>query len=132
MYFCINQNEKTMKKIYISGPITGNTNAEANFQSAEAFLRAKGFDPINPMKLSHDHSQKWEDFMKEDIKSLMDADAIYMLRSSDKSEGAQLELFIAVKLKMPVFHEEYPWCLDKVTPATPESIIEVFDEVPQY
>ncbi len=121
-----------MKRIYISGPITGNSNAQADFDSAETFLRAKGFDPINPMKLDHSQATEWEDYMKTDIKALMEADAIYMLRKSEQSAGAKLEMFIAVNLKMAIFHEEYPWCLDKVTPAAPAEIIESFESVPQY
>lgn len=120
-----------MKKIYISGPITGNASAFAMFESAEAFLRSKGFEPINPMKLDHSKSEEWQDYMRVDIKALMDADAIYMLRNSDYSQGAIIERNLAVALKMPVFNEDYPWCLDKFTSEEP-SIMESFANVPQH
>lgn len=119
-----------MKKIYISGPISGHSNAKANFDSAEAFLKAKGFETINPMSLDHSKASEWENYMRTDIKALMDADAIYMLRRSEKSDGAQLELLIAIKMKMPVFHEEYPWCLDKFVPE--QRIEETIERAAQY
>lgn len=103
-----------MKKIYISGQITGIENqATAIFEAAETFLRAKGFDPVNPMKLPHNHDQRWESFMKEDLIELMKCDCIYMLSNFSKSDGAKLELHNATWLKMAVFHEEYNWMLDK-------------------
>lgn len=103
-----------MKTIYISGAITGNANAEAHFESAESFLKAKGYNPINPMKLEHFNAKSWEDYMRTDIKALMDADAIYMLRGSERSPGSQIEKGLAAQLKISIFHEEYPWCLDKL------------------
>lgn len=125
------QNSSAVKKIYISGPITGNPHAATMFDAAEHFLRAKGFEPINPMKLAHNHSRTWEDYMREDIKALMDADAIYMLKNSEKSNGAMLERNLAVSLKIAVFHEEYPWCLDKYTSEEP-TLMESFANVPQH
>lgn len=104
--------KKKMKRIYISGAITGSTQASAQFESAEMFLKSKGFDPINPMKLDHSKSEKWEDYMRVDIKSLMDADGIYMLRGHERSQGAQIEKHLCLSLKMPIFFEEYPWYLD--------------------
>ena len=102
-----------MKKIYISGQITGiESHAPALFEAAESFLRSKGYNPINPMKLPHNHGRKWEDFMKEDLKALMDCDAVYMMSNYTKSDGAKLELHNAIWLKMAVFHEEYSFVLD--------------------
>lgn len=102
-----------MKRIYISGQITGiEQQASAIFSAAETFLREKGFEPVNPMKLNHANAEKWEDFMRVDIKHLVDCDAIYMLSNHSKSSGAKLELHIATHLKMTVFHEEYAFYLD--------------------
>lgn len=102
-----------MKKIYISGQITGNPNAFALFESAESFLKSKGFDVVNPMKLKHKENAEWIDFMREDIKAMMDCDAIYMLSNHEKSRGAMVERGVFLALGLPIFYEDYKWTLDK-------------------
>lgn len=114
------------KKIYISGQITGiESSAGAIFESAESFLRAKGYEPVNPMKLDHELAESWEDYMRNGIKALMDCDAIYMLSNHTKSEGAKIEMYIALSLKMAIFHEDYKWMLD-------QKVVEVEVEVIDY
>jgi nucleoside 2-deoxyribosyltransferase len=118
-------------KIYISGQITGIENqASAIFEAAESFLRAKGFEPTNPMKLDHNHDQNWESFMRVDIAALMQCDGIYMLDNHTKSAGAKLELHIATHLKMFVFHEDYAFVLDKYQDK--KSQIDDFSHIGQY
>ena len=105
-------------KIYISGQITGiESNAPALFESAESFLKAKGFQVVNPTKIEHNHDLTWASYMRNDIKALMECDGIYMLDNHTKSDGAKLELYIATNLKMTVFHECYSFMLDKYSQA---------------
>lgn len=103
---------KNKKKIYISGCITGNKNAFTEFDGAEHFLKAKGFEVINPMKLDHKENSTWEDFMRADIAELMKCDAIYVLNGWEVSRGATIERDLCLKLNIPVFFEQYKFRLD--------------------
>jgi len=84
-------------KIYISGAITGNDNAEKEFTKAEERLRIMGHTPVNPFKIKA-KGTSWADYMKADIKELLKCDAIYMLEGWKKSKGARLENSIAEQL----------------------------------
>jgi hypothetical protein len=87
------------KKVYISGKITGiETEAETLFQKAEDQLVKLGFEPVNPMKLNHQHDLSWHSYMKEDIKALCDCDAICMLKNWKDSKGAIIEHMLAIQL----------------------------------
>lgn len=100
-----------MKKIYISGKITGlsQTEAFANFERAEIQLHAFGFEAINPMKkVSEQEGKSWKEYMLEDIAILWDCDAIYMLCNWKDSKGAKIERAIAENLGMPVLLESQP------------------------
>ena len=48
----------------------------------------------------------WVEYMKQDIKSMMAADCIYMLKGYRESKGARLELFLAKTLKYEIIYEE--------------------------
>ena len=91
-------------KIYISGPMTGkpDLNREA-FERAAMALRGKGYEVINP----HDIEQpviSWAACMRQDIKALMDADAIAMLTGWEDSNGARIEFHLAHKLGMKIVY----------------------------
>lgn len=99
-------------KIYISGPITGKEDtAEQRFEEAEKYCLEKGFEPVNPMKLNHsNHDQSWESFMKEDLKAMMECEAIYLIEGWSNSKGALEEKRLAQKLGLKIY---YYWNLDK-------------------
>jgi nucleoside 2-deoxyribosyltransferase len=88
-------------KVYISGPISGidGLNKKA-FEEAKAYLLAIGHEPTSPhdICLGKDQSESWVAFMREDIKALMDCDAIYMLAGWSHSRGAAIEYSIAERL----------------------------------
>ena len=93
------------QKIYLSGKISGLPLCEAikNFESAENQL--KEFATIvNPMRLKHDHDKSWESYMKEDIKALLDCDAIAMLPNYENSKGALIELNLAKSLGFEIIY----------------------------
>lgn len=93
------------QKIYLSGKISGLPICEAikNFESAENQL--KGFATIvNPMRLKHDHDKSWESYMKEDIKALLDCDAIAMLPNFNESKGSLIELNLAKSLGFEIIY----------------------------
>jgi hypothetical protein len=96
-------------KIYISGKISGmEAQASTLFTNAEKMLKAKGFEPVNPMKLPHQHGKTWECFMREDIAALLQCQAIYMLHNWQQSKGAVLEYILAMHLDMDVQFQILP------------------------
>ena len=95
-----------MSKTYISGKITGiERDAEMLFESAEIYLIQIGHNPVNPMKLNHEHDKSWHSYMREDIKALCDCDCIYMLSNWIDSKGAIIEHTIAMYLGLKVIYQ---------------------------
>jgi predicted outer membrane lipoprotein len=104
------------KRIYISGKISGIEEVAGEFFSeAERYLLSLGFGVINPMKLEHNHDKKWESYMREDIKGLMECDAIYMLSNWEVSRGAKIEHHLATVLGMDILYQDYPPSEMKIT-----------------
>lgn len=68
-------------KIYISGKISGiEQEAKTLFDCAEIALKLKGYEPINPMIIKHDHDLSWESYMKADLKALLTATQFICLK----------------------------------------------------
>jgi hypothetical protein len=87
-----------MNKIYIMGAITGREEmASILFETAEEELRALGYEPINPMKLNHDHDKKWASYMKVCIPELLKCDKVAVIVNQEllNSKGAVIEAFLA-------------------------------------
>jgi hypothetical protein len=93
-------------KIYISGSITNNENYIKQFGDAEFNLIQQGHEVVNPVNLSHDHNKSWSAYMKEDIKAMMDCDAIYMLKGWHHSRGAVIEKNLAYVVGMKVINDK--------------------------
>ena len=92
-----------MKKIYVSGPMTGlPENNFPAFHAATAMLRERGHTVFNPAEVGEIPGMTWEFYMRKDIKMLCEADAIYLLPGWEKSKGAHLELHIAHRIGMDV------------------------------
>jgi len=93
-----------MKKIYISGPVTGMPNENRHaFEAAAVRLNQLGFDPIIP----HHHVSPWdtwEESMRSRIRVMMDADAVFTLDGCDRSNGARVEIDLAGNIGIPVFN----------------------------
>lgn len=96
-----------MEKIYISGKITGLPYEEAfkMFEDAEHKLQAQLFEVINPMKLEHNHDKSWESYMKEDLKTMLDCDSVYLLKNYKESLGAMIEYDLALILNLNIIFE---------------------------
>lgn len=100
-----------MKTIYLSGKMTGLEKEvyEKNFQQAELFYRACGYDVVNPCHISAEvlknkPNADYEDFMKADLKALADCSHIAMLEGWETSCGAKRELKEARKLGLVVVY----------------------------
>lgn len=93
-------------KVYISGPMTGlpDFNFPA-FDDAACRLRHLGIEVVSPAELCVDTTKPWQECMREDIKALVDCDAVLVLPGWDKSRGASLEVFIATQLGLRVIND---------------------------
>jgi hypothetical protein len=102
--------------IYISGPMTGypDLNFPA-FHYAAAELRGKGFEVISPAEIElpqypkgyvpkdeADRKAMWRAFMKADIAEMMKTDTVAVLPGWEKSEGATIEVDLALVLGMDI------------------------------
>jgi hypothetical protein len=84
-------------KVYISGPITGikNLNKEL-FDLCEKVLVDNYHIALNPLKaVPFKDNKTYGQYMREDLKNLLECDAIIMLSDWRKSKGATLELKVA-------------------------------------
>ena len=99
-----------IKKIYISGKITGLPVQEAiaKFRSAAEKIRRFGFEPVSPFDNGLPLEADWAEHIGKDISLLLRCDAIYLLDDYEKSEGARIELCIALHRRMPVFMNVRP------------------------
>lgn len=90
-----------MSKIYISGPITGmpDLNRKA-FSAMAAKIRDAGHIPVNPHEVCAHLSETatWADYMRLDIKAMMDCDAVAFLPGWWESRGACVEERLAIDL----------------------------------
>ncbi|MEY4376246.1 MAG: hypothetical protein RJB26_796 [Pseudomonadota bacterium] len=92
-----------MKRVYLSGPMTGI--AENNFPAFHewaARLRADGFDVVSPAELPE--GDTWEACLRKDMRELPTCDAIALMPGWERSKGAHLELHVAHRLGMEVMH----------------------------
>lgn len=89
-------------RIYVSGPMSGFTTKEYTkaFGDAAKRLRKGGHTVVNPAELDKKGPPltSWADYLRRDIKVLVDCDAIRLLDGWENSEGAKLEAHIAEKL----------------------------------
>ncbi len=91
-----------MKRIYLSGPMTGLPGL--NFPAFAAMtnnLRTGGHTVTNPAEINPDGGT-WTDCMRRDIAALMECDTVARLPGWHTSKGARLEVLIAERLGMTV------------------------------
>lgn len=95
------------KKCYIAGKI-GELALEVYtemFEKAEVEVRKLGFVPVSPLKLPHNHNKSWNEYMKEDLKALLDCGYLYTLRNWRLSPGACIEVELATKVGINIIHQ---------------------------
>lgn len=106
-----------LKKVYISGPMTGLENLNFDkFEEAEEKLKKFNFEIFNPHKLSEFKTEEfkelikdqkshivWEHYMKVDIQIMLrECEFLVVLPGWEHSRGATMEIFIAKSLGMIV------------------------------
>ena len=93
-------------KIYIAGKITGLPIevAYAAFEKTEQHLKDEGHEPVNPMKLQHNHGRTWAEYMRECFNALRECEAIYMMPGYINSIGACAEHEVARSLRLKVIY----------------------------
>lgn len=93
-------------KVYISGPITGVSNAREIFAEAQEKLEAKGYEVVNPFDVGDDLPQDtdWADFMIADLKALKECQGIYFLPRWQMSPGANIEKIFALRIGLTEVH----------------------------
>ncbi len=92
-----------MKRIYISGPMTGmpDLNFPA-FHAEAARLTALGYDVVNPAELNPEPEKGWHECMRRDLSELLTCDALALMDGWQKSAGAHLEMHVAHRVGMEI------------------------------
>ena len=96
-----------MRKIYISGPITGVDPevCRAHFARAEEELRRQGLTPVNPLKNGLPATAAWEQHIRRDLELLQDCEEVYMLDGWERSRGCKIEFNMAITARKPIAFE---------------------------
>lgn len=99
-------------KIYLSGPISNNSDYKSDFAKAEAELTAYGFDVLNPVTLAEpitsncslSEEQIWKQSMSVDLKALVfEADEMALIEKEGiPSKGVAIEKAVASEFSINV------------------------------
>lgn len=86
------------KRVYISGTITGTCDYMYRFYQAEAYLKSKGYEVINPAFINSwlPDDSTHEEYMIVSMALLKICDTIYMLDGWQESKGAMMEAEYAI------------------------------------
>jgi hypothetical protein len=105
-----------MRRVYISGRIKGYPDSIDHFARAEHQLtRRDGHEVVNPHKIDAGGEPTYEDFMRADLKALLNCDAIYMLEGWERSVGARCEHMVAAVCGLDIFYERAQGITGKVS-----------------
>lgn len=100
-------------RIYISGAMTSDPDYEEKFDAAEEWICKKfaNAEVVNPVRLSREleesrgakpDSLPRAEYLKRDIKALVECDRLVAIPGFEKSAGAMLEINIALALNQVV------------------------------
>jgi hypothetical protein len=95
-------------KLYLSGPMQGLP--EHNFPAfaeARGKLRAAQYQVVCPAELGKHDGWEWEDYLRRDLKVMLDCEGVALLPGWENSKGATFEYDVASKLKMPIHTVDY-------------------------
>lgn len=92
-----------MPTLYISGPMTGYPDHNfPMFDWVEAALQHVGYRTLNPATKGIVPDWTWEDYLRHDLRQVLDADGVAVLDGWECSRGARLEVTTAQALGIPV------------------------------
>lgn len=96
-----------VKRVYISGKISGTDDFMKRFQHAEDLLKTLGVEVVNPAKANETLPEtfKWGDYMKVSMALLSLCDTVYMLSDWKDSAGAMTEHEYAKKHGYAIIYE---------------------------
>lgn len=105
-------------RIYLAGPMTGyrEFNYPA-FNAAAAQLRAMGFDVANPAENPAPSLPTWENYMRAALTQMLTCQGVVLLPDWQDSDGALLEVDVALRLAIPVRSLANTLGLEVETPA---------------
>lgn len=97
---------------YLSGPMAGypNHNFEA-FETTVQILRDSGIDMLSPHEVDHPllsgKPEEWHHYLRNDLTEMLKhCNGIIMMKGWPQSNGAKLEMDVALKLGWPVYYYE--------------------------
>lgn len=80
-------------KVYLSGSVTKEPDYLVAFELWEKCLKQCGYEVVNPT--SFPEEERYEEYMKRDIRLLLDCDAIFYVNDTTTSKGAFVEGLVA-------------------------------------
>lgn len=102
--------------VYVSGKMRGVADYNRwQFRNWSKRLEEAGFHAVNPMEIGDSiatpeeidsNPELVEMVLEADIAALRKCDAIFMLRGWETSEGARMELRVALEMGVPVVQEQ--------------------------
>jgi len=94
-------------RIYISGRIKDYPEHRYHFARVAHLLRGRdGYDVVNPCEVDPEvEDPTYEDYMRADIRELIECDAIYMLEGWERSVGARCEHMVAAMCGLEIHYE---------------------------
>ncbi|MFT0409887.1 DUF4406 domain-containing protein [Bacteroides thetaiotaomicron] len=97
-----------MKKVYISLPISGHNlnDVRRRIEDVSELLKSKGYIPVSPLEVQSNLNAPYSELMGNDIKALLECDAIILLDGWENSKGCRLEKYAASLYNKPVFIKE--------------------------
>lgn len=101
-----------MKRLYLSGPITGIADFKDRFSIAQSKLDSAGYTVVNPCEVGTigqlGEISSWARNMRGDIEAMMRCDGVAYLDGWQYSIGARTEIEIATLVEIPAM-SVYRW-----------------------
>lgn len=92
-----------IERLYVAGPMSGYPDANyPAFNEAAERLSGAGFEVLNPAVAVVGTEAHYTDFIREDLRMMLDCHGVAVLEGWWESVGARNEVQVAGILKMPV------------------------------
>jgi len=102
------QAKRHVGPIYLSGPMTGYIDDNfAAFNYVAQVLRMRGFYIVNPAEMGKIEDACWADYLKRDVRILLECTGVIRLPGWQQSSGATIETDLAEGLGYPMWDLGY-------------------------